>query len=312
MLRRASLLPVQSLRIKLLALLLAALAAVCGQAQLNPDYTTPIAPFRIADNLFYVGTRDLASYLITTPAGNILINANLQSSPPLIRASIQQLGFRYQDTRILLNGQAHFDHVAGAAAILRETRARNFVMRGDDDVMATGGHADFAFGDDITTSFPPARVDRVLTDGATIALGDPAHGGVLITAHKTAGHTRGCTTFTLQVHVSGDPATTRRSVVIVGGVAPLDHYRLVATPTRGESYPGIAADFEHTFATLRALPCDIFLGAHGVYFGMLAKLARLPQVGPQVFIDPAGYQAFVAQGQASSAAALARQQKASR
>jgi metallo-beta-lactamase class B len=121
-------------------------------SQTNRDWTTPVMPFQIADNLYYVGSRELGSYLITTPDGNILINANLESSPPQIRASIEQLGFHFADTKIFLNSQAHFDHVAGAAAILKQTHATSMVMEGDDKPFATCGRADFAFGSDITTT----------------------------------------------------------------------------------------------------------------------------------------------------------------
>ncbi len=277
--------------------LLACIALFLGttlsaRAQTPADWSTPVAPFQIADNLYYIGTRDLAAYLVTTPAGNILINANLASSPPLIRHSIEQLGFHSADIKIVLNGQAHSDHVGGLAQILRETHAKDFVMEYDADAVRTGGHADFAFGHDITTPYTPARVDRVLHDGDTVTLGN-----ITLTAHKTAGHTRGCTTWTMKVHIPGEPATQLRNVVIVGGLAALDHYQLIATPGHPESYPGIASDFEHTFATLRKLPCDIFLGAHGIYFDLLPKLARLPKQGPTVFIDPTGYQAAITDAQ---------------
>lgn len=280
-----------------------------AKASANRDWTAPLPPFQIADNLYYVGSRDLAAYLITTPAGNILINANLQSSPPQIRASIEKLGLHYADIKILLNSQAHFDHMAGAAQLLRETHAKDFVMEGDADVVRTGGRTDFAFHTDGIPTFPPAPVDRVLHDGSTVTLGN-----ITLTAHKTAGHTRGCTTWTLRVHLPGDPAAQLRNVVIIGGMAPLSQYRLVGngtgTPRHPASYPGIAADFAHTFATLRALPCDIFLGAHGLYFNMLAKLDRLPKEGPAVFIDPRGYSQAINEAQKFFEADLARQQAA--
>ena len=273
----------------------------------NPDWTASITPFRIADNLYYVGSRDLSSYLVTTPAGNILINANLDTSPAQIRAGVEQLGFHWADIKIFLNSQAHFDHIGGAAQVLRETHARNLVMEGDDSVMATGGRADFAFGDDITTGFTPTRVDGILHDGSTVTLGDPKHGGVVLIAHKTAGHTRGCATFTFRSHVEGDPADKLRDIVIVGGVAALPHYRLLDSSGHPASYPGIARDFDHTFATLHALPCDIFLGAHGGYFDLLPKLDRMPKEGAAVFIDPAGYQSFIAHARQNFEATLAAQ-----
>jgi metallo-beta-lactamase class B len=278
----------------LLSLALTLTVAASLPAQQNPDWTTQLPPFRIADNLYYVGSRDLASYLITTPAGDILINANLASSPPQIRASVEKLGFHWTDIKIFLNGQAHSDHVGGAAQVLRETRARNEVMDGDVAAMESGGHADFSFGHDITTGYTPTRVDRVLHDGDTVTLGDPQHGGVILTAHKTAGHTRGCTTWTFRTHVPGEPAAQFRNVVIVGGWAPLPHFQLINAPGHPASYPGIDADFRHTFTILHALPCDIFLGAHGVYFDLLPKVQRMKTEVPRVFIDPAGYKAAVA------------------
>ena len=285
------------------------ISILSAHASVNPDWTEPLPPFQIADNLFYVGSRDLAAWLITTPAGNILINANLQTSPPQIRASIEKLGFKYTDIKLLLNSQSHFDHIAGAAQILRETHAKDFVMEGDADVVRSGGRTDFAFHTDGLPTFPPAPVDRVLHDGSTVTLGN-----VTLTAHKTAGHTRGCTTWTFRTHIPGEPSTQLRNVVIIGGMAPLSQYRLVGngTGTSGHpaSYPGIAADFAHTFATLRALPCDIFLGAHGGYFNMLAKLSRLPKEGPSVFIDPHGYSQAIDDAQKFFEADLARQQAA--
>jgi len=292
---------------RLLPFFAALLACLPLRAEVNADWTTPIEPFRIADNLYYVGSRDLAAYLVTTPQGNILINANLVTSPPQIRASVEKLGFKWSDTKILLNGQAHFDHLAGAAEVVRETGAKDMVMDGDAEVARTGGHKDFAFGKDITTDYPPVRVDRVLHDGDTVRLG-----GIVLTAHRTAGHTRGCTTWTMDAHVPGEPAGQLRHVVIVGGLSALPGYQLVATPGHAESYPGVAADFEHTFVTLKAMPCDIFLGAHGVYFDMLAKLERMKTEGPEVFVDPAGYQAALAEAQATFEKMLAKQQAAAR
>ena len=255
----------------LLSLSLPAVAAVPA------DWTTPLAPFHIAGNLYYVGSRDLAAYLLTTPQGNILINANLESSPPQIRHSVEQLGFKWADTKILLSSQAHYDHAAGAAQILRETHAKQMVMDGDIATMQSGGATDY---DKTLDRFPPAHVDRVLHDGETVSLG-----GTSLVAHKTAGHTPGCTTWTLD-EVEGGRTL---HVVIVGGWAWNPTVRLVSTPGKPESYPGITADFEHTFTFMDTLPCDIFLGAHGVYFNMLPKLERSKTEGVAAWIDPAGY-----------------------
>jgi metallo-beta-lactamase class B len=272
-------------------------------AEANSSWTKSIAPFRIADNLYYVGSQDLASYLVVTPKGNILMNANLATSPPQIRASVEKLGLRWADIRILLNSQAHFDHMAGAAQVIRETHAQNMVMDGDVSVVETGGRTDFLSPSPNIPTYAPAHVDRVLHDQDTVSLG-----GVNLTAHKTAGHTRGCTTWTMRSHISGDPAGTSRDIVIVGGTGFWSEYHFVVTHGHPVSYPGIVDDFQHTFAVLRVLPCDVFLGAHGGYFDMLSKLKRYPRDGPRVFIDPAGYKDFVADSQENFEKALSKQQ----
>ena len=266
-------------------------------AQTNPDWTTPLTPFRIAPNLYYVGSRDLASYLITTPAGDILLNSNLVSSPPLIFHSIEQLGFHPSDIKILLISHAHSDHAGGSAAILKQTHAKYMVMDADVSTIETGGRTDFAH----FKPYPAAHVDRILHDGSTVQLG-----GITLTAHKTAGHTPGCATWTLHVIENGRPL----NVVIVGSVTALSEYRLIATLHHPASYPGIAQDFAHTFTTLAALPCDIFLSSHGQYFDLLSKLARSKTEGPSVWIDPTGYHRAIAQSRVEFEADVARQQKA--
>ena len=286
---------------RLLTLCLLLLAA-SARADEYPDWHAPLAPFQIADNLYYVGSRDLAAYLVTTRKGNILINANLATSPPLIRASIEKLGFRWSDIKILLNSQAHSDHIAGAAEILTQTHAENMVMEGDADGVESGGRTDFLAKSGSLPTFASTHVDRVLHDGDTVTVD-----GITLTAHKTAGHTRGCTTWTLRSHLSGEPIGTLRNIVIVGGVSFWSDFHFVDRPERPASYPGIAADFRHTFATLHALPCDVFLGAHGVYFDLLGKLSRHSKNGVSVWIDPDGYKAFVDKAELAFNTTFARQ-----
>ena len=169
---------------------------VCGAAfpQANPDWTEPFPPFRIAGNLYYVGSKGLANYLITTPQGNILINSDLEANVPMIQASIEKLGFKFSDTKILLISHAHWDHDAGSAKIKQMTGARYMVMDADVPVVESGGKADFQYGSRADFLYPATKVDRVLHDGDKVSLG-----GTVLVAHLTPGHTKGCTTWTMKV-----------------------------------------------------------------------------------------------------------------
>ncbi len=273
--------------------------AASARAEQDPAWTTPFPPFHIAGNLYYVGSKDLAAYLVVTPAGNILINSNLRSSVPQIRASIEQLGFRFRDTKILLISHGHFDHDAGSAEIKRLTGAKYRVMAGDVPVVESGGKTDFAYGRTPSMLYPAARVDGVLHDGEEVRLG-----GSVLTAHLTPGHTPGCTTWTLTVVDKG----RSYKVVIVGSPNVNPGYKLVGNT----AYPGIAQDYEKTFRVLRALPCDIFLGAHGSYFGMLRKVQLEKTEGVQAWVDPQGYSEYVTEREQAFEEALAKQQGAAR
>jgi metallo-beta-lactamase class B len=252
-----------------------------------------------------VGSQDLASYLIVTLKGNILINANLTTSPPQIRASVEKLGFHWKDIKILLNSQAHDDHMGGAAQIVHETHAKNMVMDGDVSVVESGAKTDFLAPSPNIPGYPPAHVDRVLHDGDAVNLGS-----ITLIAHKTAGHTRGCTTWTMQAHLPGEPKGTTRNIVIVGGTGFWSEYHFVSTPGHHVSYPGIVQDFQHTFIELRGLHCDVFLGAHGGYFDLLRKLKLYSKDGSRVFIDPDGYKQFVTKAQGKFEKELSKQQAA--
>ena len=266
------------LRIVLIALLG---CAVPLAAQYPAAWTRPFPPFRIAGNLYYVGSEDLASYLIATPRGLILINSNLEVSVPLIQKSVESLGFRFGDIKILLISHAHNDHCSGSAQIIHLTGAKYYVMDADVPVVESGGKADFQYGAEMSMRYPPAHVDRVLHGGDTVSLG-----GTVLTAHLTAGHTKGTTTWTFDETEGG----RLLHVVIVGGPNVYEGYKLV----NNSAYPQIATDFEHGFKVLKDLPCDIFLGAHGSYFGLTEKYARWKDGDKNAFIDPAGYKAYIA------------------
>jgi metallo-beta-lactamase class B len=251
-------------------------------AQQSDAWSEPFPAHRVIGNIYYVGSKGLASYLIATPEGHILINSNLESSPALIKQSVEKLGFRYSDVKILLISHAHWDHDAGSALVKQQTGAKYMVMIGDVDVVESGGKADFQYGNDASTQYPPARVDRVLHDGDEVRLG-----GSVLTAHLTAGHTKGCSTWTLRVMDGGKPY----NVVIVGSPNVNPGYKLV----NNAAYPQIASDYEHTFLVLKSLACDVFLGAHGSYYDMEAKHARLKPGGANPFVDPIGYKTYVAE-----------------
>ena len=265
-------------------------------AQNDPSWTEPFPPFKIVGNVYYVGSRGLASYLITTPQGHILINSNLESSVPQIRTSIEKLGFHFSDVKILLISHAHWDHDAGSAEIKKLTRAQYMVMAGDAPVVESGGKDDFQYGNSSANLYPPAKVDRVLHDGDEVRLGE-----VVLTAHLTAGHTKGCTTWTLKINESGKSY----NVVIVGSPNVNPGYKLV----NNSQYPEIASDYEKMFRTLKQLPCDVFLGAHGSYYNMEAKFASLKN-GANSFVDPDGYKNFVSEKEQAFRAERLRQMAA--
>jgi metallo-beta-lactamase class B len=248
----------------------------------NPaEWTEAFPAHRVVGNVYYVGSRGLASYLITTPRGHILINSSMESNVQMIGESIESLGFHFVDVKILLISHAHWDHCAGSARLKELTSAKYMVMDADVPVVESGGKEDFQYGNSPDNLYKPAKVDRVLHDGDEVKLG-----GVVLVAHKTPGHTKGCTTWTMKVRDAGKTY----DVVIVGSPNVNPGYKLV----NNARYSQIAQDYEQTFRVLKALPCDVFLGAHGDYYGMAGKFARVKEGGVNPFVDPEGYKSYVA------------------
>jgi len=271
-----------------------ALASASAKAPVQDEYTVPFPAFRIVDNLYYVGTKGVASYLITTPQGHILINSNVEAGVPLLRTSVESLGFKFSDIKILLISHAHWDHNAASATIKKLTGAKYMVMEGDVPVIESGGKSDFHYGNEPDALYAPTSVDRVLHDGDEVKLG-----GAVLTARLTPGHTKGCTTWTMKVK---DAAKTR-DVVIIGSPNVNPGYNLVDSKV----YPQMAKDFERTFAVLKSLPVDYFLGAHGSYFDLETKYARMKAGSATVFIDPEGYKTYVTDREQAFRSELARQ-----
>jgi len=262
------------------------------------NWNTPVEPFRIIGNLYYIGASDVTSFLIVTPAGNIVLDGGLAQTAPQIEANIRALGFKLSDVKILLNSHAHFDHAAGLAELKKSSGANLVAMDGDAALLERGGRGDFFFGD--TETFPAVKPDRVIHDGDTVRLG-----GTTVTAHLTPGHTRGCTTWTMTANAAGQDY----NVVFVCSASVLDGYQLVDGPGKTSSYPGIAADYEKAFRVWKSLPGDVFLGAHGQFFNMTEKREALQNGAKEnPFIDPKGYEAYVSRKEADFKTELARQQ----
>lgn len=267
------------------------LLAFCLPALCFAQKETVFPPHKVIGNVYYVGSVEYASYLITTPQGHILVNPSFETSVPLIQASVEKLGFKFSDIRILLTSHAHDDHIAGCAAVHEATGAKLFIMTGDQDIVSSGGKGDFQYN----ASWRPCKVDRVLKDRDEVKLG-----GATLTARHTPGHTRGCTTWTLKATEAGK----NFDVVIVGSPNVNPGYKLIGNA----KYPNIADDYRRCFQVLKSLHCDVFLGAHGNYYGMEEKYSRLGK-GPNPFIDPEGYKSWVAEKEKTFLEKLAEQQK---
>jgi len=289
--------PKISIPVRLLIFVVAFAGSLFAQA--SPKWTQPFPPFRIAGNMYYVGSKGLASFLITTPQGNILLNSDLEANVPMISASIEKLGFKFKETRILLISHAHWDHDAGSAMIKQMTGAQYMVMDADVSVVESGGKTDFQYGNTPSSLYPPAKVDRILHDGDQVELG-----GTVLVAHLTPGHTKGCTTWTMKVTELGKTY----NVVIVGSPNVNPGYKLV----HNAAYPQIAEGYQRMWRVLKSLPCDIFLGAHGGYFGLEEKYPLMKEGGANPFVDPDGYKMFIAQKEQDFRAELARQELAAK
>jgi metallo-beta-lactamase class B len=284
--------------ISILAVVLA-VGFVTPKTPAQNDWTEPFPAFKVVGNVYYVGSKGLASYLITTSHGHILINSNLEANVPQMRAGIESLGFKFSDVKILLISHAHWDHCAASAMIKQLTGAKYMVMEGDVSVVESGGKTDFQYANDESTHYAPARVDRVLHDGDEVKLGD-----VVLTARLTPGHTKGCTTWTMKVK---DGSTTR-NVVIIGSPNVNPGYDFVDN----KAYPRIERDFEQTFAVLKSLSCDYFLGAHGSYFDLESKYARFKAGASTAFIDPEGYKKYVVEREQAFRRELRKQKTSTR
>jgi metallo-beta-lactamase class B len=239
-----------------------------GNAFAGIDWNKPFPAHKVIGNIYFVGSEQLGSFLITTPEGHILINSDYEETVPVIRTAVENLGFKFSDIKILLGSHAHPDHMTGDAMVKQLTGAA--VMAMEQDVPALNN---------IRPGGKPHPIDRVLHDGDTVTLG-----GTTLTAHLTPGHTKGCTTWTFKTSEAGKTY----DVVVVGSLS-LNAANLGDNP----GYPTIREDFVKSFKVMRSLPADVFVGSHNGFYQMEQKYARLKAGGPNPFIDPAGYKALV-------------------
>jgi metallo-beta-lactamase class B len=248
---------------------LLAIMPLAAQQNTRSEWSKPFPPHQVIGNVYFVGTANLGTYLITTPEGHILINTDFEETVPVIRAGVEKLGFKFTDIKIILGSHAHGDHMEGDAMVKELTAGR--VMAMEQDIPA------------LKEMMPGGKkhpIDRVLHDGDDVKLG-----GTTLTAHLPAGHTKGCTTWSMKATEAGKTY----DVVIVCSVGWNPGYVLV----NNKDYPQIADDYVRSFATLRKLPCDVFLAAHGAFYDVEAKYAELQKGGANPFLDHAGYLAYI-------------------
>jgi metallo-beta-lactamase class B len=262
------------------ALILSLCFCASATAQQNAEWRQPFPPFKLIGNVYWVGTYDLSTYLITTDAGHILVNTGFEDTVPLIVEGVEQLGFKLADVKILLATHAHGDHVAGLAELKRLTGAQMWMSEADTVLLEDGGVSDFRFGDGRNPSFKAVKVDRRLEDQDTIALG-----GVTLTAHHHPGHTKGATSFTLTVREAG--RDYRVGIVNMAGI------NAGVTVSGMPSYPTIGDDYARTFAKQKTLPVEVFLASHAAQFRMHEKHKPGDAYDPNRFVDPSGYLAAV-------------------
>jgi metallo-beta-lactamase class B len=267
-------------RVFALASALTALLGAPAAAQQNADWRRPFPAFKLIGNVYWVGTYDLSTYLVTTGDGHILINTGFPETVPQIRDGVEKLGFKFADVKVLLATHAHGDHVAGLAELKRLSGARLMMMEPDAPLLEDGGRSDFRFGDEPGTRFAPVTVDRRLRDRDTIVLG-----GVTITAHHHPGHTKGATSFTLTVRENN--RDYRVIIANMGSINP------GVTVSGMPKYAAIREDYAKTFASQKAMEIDVFLASHAGQFRMHDKYKPGDAYDPNRFVDPSGYRTAV-------------------
>jgi len=264
----------------LLRLILLVTLGIPALAQSNAEWTKPFPPFKIIGSVYWVGTWDLSTYLITTPQGNILINTGLVETIPQIKAGVEQLGFKLSDTKILMATHGHFDHVAGMAQLKKMTGAKMIMSEPDAELLESGGKTDFRFGDSPEARFEPVKVDQRLKDGDTVSLG-----GTVLTAHLHPGHTKGATSFTFDVREAGK--TYKVGIMNMPGINP--GVKVSGMP----KFPDITQAYARSFHDQKEMKIDVWLSSHAAQFDLHKKYQPGDVYKPDRFVDPAGFHAAV-------------------
>ncbi|WP_164976292.1 subclass B3 metallo-beta-lactamase [Oleiharenicola lentus] len=263
--------------------------------QLFDSWRAPVPPRHLGGNLYYVGASGVSAWLFSTPEGHILLDTGFADTVPIIRRSVEQLGFKLTDIKLILSSHAHIDHTGGHAAMKRLTGAQVLASAADARTLESGGADDFLTWPKDTLLYQPVKVDRIIADGEEVTLG-----GTTLTAHLTPGHTRGATTWTMSLTDAGKAYR----VVFFSSASINDGTRLLGNP----HYPEIVADLEGSFARFKSLPCDIFFAPHGGQFAMADKFARHDRGdGIAAFVDPEGWKQLVAGAEKTFREILARE-----
>jgi len=257
----------------------------------NPSWTAPQKPFRIYGNTWYVGPRGLGVFLVTAPAGDVLIDGGVPGDAPLIEANVRALGIRLRDIQWILNSHAHSDHAGGLAQLAHDTGAQVIAGAGDIPLLERGGRGDPEYGDRFP--FPPVHAALTVADGEHLRLGD-----LVLTARATPGHTRGNTTWSWM----SCEGTRCLHMVDVGSVSA-PGYRLIGNP----NYPHVVEDFEHSLEVLAGVPCDIPLAPHPGMVDFWERMAKRKHGDANALIDPAGCQDYAKAARHSFEAQLAKQ-----
>jgi metallo-beta-lactamase class B len=260
------------------------------------SWNAPFEPFRVIGNIYYVGPCGISSFLITTPAGHILLDTGFEMTVPRIRDSVRALRFRTEDIKIILNSHAHLDHAGGDALMKQLTGAKIFMCKEEAALLADGGTNDFTPYSPEMKGFRPAHADRILQDGDQVKLG-----GTILTCHLTPGHTKGCMTWTMDVLEEGQ----LRHVVFFGSTSLLPGVRLLNNP----QYPQMVDDFRETYRKLKALPCDVFLAPHPSFFNMAERFEKQKQSKTNPFVDTAAFKSYIGSAEQKFLSQLEQERK---